>query len=596
MLKMLNGGKIFRSLVRKYKAWLKMQRQGLIAAGPPVGLPYPLPYPIKTEFPEKELTVKGKLELLPPKEPELEGIEIPAFTMRKVSKAGLEEGEEITTYETTYSLIPEKPSRGEPIFAYTQIGWNAQKGCYEYRLSEPTLTPKLSELFVRVKGWLEEKLDVDLTKLKKKEASDYLHNQTSKLLDYFGIKLTESEKQTIFYYIDRDFLGFGVIEPLIRDPEIEDISCDGIGIPIYIFHRNPILSSIPTNIVFETADDLDTYLVRLAQLCGQAISVNDPLLSGTLSDGSRVQGTLATDIARRGSNFTIRKFTKYPFTPTHLIKYGTADIKTLAFLWLAIDYGCSVLVSGGTATGKTVFLNVISLFIKPEVKVVSIEDTAELKLPHPHWVPHVARVPIATEVGRRKGEVDLFDLLKESMRQRPDYIILGEVRGKEAYVLFQQMATGHPSLATIHADSLEKLTDRMITPPISLPPSLLESLDLILFLTKMKYKGKYVRKVESVYEIVGFDLEKKRIKSNLIFEWDPKVDKIITKNKSTILKKIVKKTGLTEKKMIDELQRRMAVLNWLDEKNITDYRDVARVINLYYDFPDQVMDVITGEI
>jgi flagellar protein FlaI len=205
-------------------------------------------------------------------------------------------------------------------------------------------------------------------------------------------------------------------------------------------------------------------------------------------------------------------------------------------------------------------------------------------------------VPIATEVGKRKGEVDLFDLLKESMRQRPDYIILGEVRGKEAYVLFQQMATGHPSLATIHADSLDKLTDRMTTPPISLPPSLLESLDLIIFLTKMKYKGKYVRKVESLYEVLRFDVDKKRLKSNLIFEWDPQVDEIITKNKSTLLKKIVKKTGLTEKKIIDELQRRMAVLNWLAEKNIMDYRDVARVINLYYDFPDQVMNVIIGEI
>ena len=592
---MFSGRKVFRGFVRKYRAWLKMQRAGLIPAGPPFPMMGP-PYPVKTELSEKELKVKGELELKPPKEPELEGIEIPAFSVGKVSKAGLEEGEEVTTFETTYPLIPERPTKGEPILAYTKIGWEPQKGCYLYQVTQPTLSPKLSELLVRIKGWLEEKLDVDLTKLKKKEASDYLRAQTLKLLDYFGIKLTETEKHTLFYYIDRDFFGFGVVEPLMRDSEIEDISCDGVGIPIYVFHRNPILGSIPTNIVFETTDDLDTYLVRLAQLCGQAVSVNDPLLSGTLSDGSRVQGTLATDIARRGSNFTIRKFTKYPFTPTHLIKYETVDVKTLALLWLAIDYGMSVLVSGGTATGKTVFLNVISLFIKPEVKVVSIEDTAELKLPHSHWVPHVARVPIATEVGKRKGEVDLFDLLKESMRQRPDYIILGEVRGKEAYVLFQQMATGHPSLATIHADSLERLTDRMITPPISLPASLMETLDLIVFLTKMKYRGKYVRKVESVYEVVGFDLKNKRLKSNLIFEWDPKVDKIITKNKSMILKKIVKKTGLSEKKMIDELQRRMAVLNWLEVRNIMDYRDIARVINLYYDFPDQVMDVITGEI
>jgi flagellar protein FlaI len=205
-------------------------------------------------------------------------------------------------------------------------------------------------------------------------------------------------------------------------------------------------------------------------------------------------------------------------------------------------------------------------------------------------------VPIATEEGKRRGEVDLFDLLKESMRQRPDYIILGEVRGKEAYVLFQQMATGHPSLATIHADSLEKLINRMITPPISLPPSLLETLDVIIFLTNMRYKGKYARKVGSVYEVTGYDFKKKQINTNLLFEWDPSVDKINTKNKSVILKKIVKKTGLTEKKVVNEFERRMAVLEWLQMRNITDFRNVTQVFNLYYTFPEKVLDIITGEL
>jgi len=588
---MINGRIIFKKLVKGYRSLLKKRTEAI-----PEGVPKGKPIPVTAEFSRKPLEVTGALTLLPPKKPELEGIEIPTFKTRMVTKAGIEEGIEVEAFGITYPLIPERPLRGQPIFAYAQIGWNTQKSSYEYRVVQPILSPKMKKLFIKVKRLLEEKLDVDLTRLKVVEARDYLHKQTTKLLDYFRIKLSETEKQILSYYIDRDFLGLSVIEPLIRDSEIEDISCDGVGIPIFVFHRNPILGSVPTNIIFNTGEELDSYLVRLAQLCGQAISITDPLLGGTLPDGSRIQGTLATDIARRGSNFSIRKFTKYPFTPTHLLKYETVDVKTLALLWLAIDYGCSVLVSGGTATGKTVFLNVLSLFIKPEMKIVSIEDTAELKLPHPHWVPHVARVPIATEVGKRMGEVDLFDLLKESMRQRPDYIILGEVRGKEAYVLFQQMATGHPSLATIHADSLGKLIDRMITPPINLPPSLLENLDLIVFLTKMRYKGRYVRKVQSVYEVVGYDFKKKRIETNLIFEWDPHVDKIITKNKSVILKKIVKKTGLTEKKLINEMERRMAILYWLQERNIIDYRDVSQVINLYYDFPEKVLDIITGEI
>jgi flagellar protein FlaI len=513
-----------------------------------------------------------------------------------VTKTGLEEERIEKTFETTYSLIPEKPMKGQPIFAYTQIKWNPQNNRYEYLVYQPKLSEETKRLFFKIKTLLEEKLDVDLNKLKESEARNYLTKQTSDIMDYFRINLTETEKQILSYYIDRDFLGLGAIEPLMRDQEIEDISCDGIGIPIFVFHRNPLLGSMPTNIIFNSGEELDSYLIRLAQLCGKAVSVIDPLLEGALPDGSRIQGTLATDIARRGSNFSIRKFTKFPFTPTHLIKYGTVDVRTLAYLWLVIDYGCSVLVSGGTATGKTVFLNVLSLFIKPEMKIVSIEDTAELKLPHSHWVPHVARVAIATEEGRRRGEVDLFDLLKESMRQRPDYIILGEVRGKEAYVLFQQMATGHPSLATIHADSLEKLINRMITPPISLPPSLLETLDLIVFLTNMRYKGKYARKVESVYEVTGYDFKKKQINTNMIFEWDPAEDKINTKNKSVVLKKIAKKTGLSDKKIVNEFHRRMAVLQWLKERSITDFRSVTQVLNLYYSFPERVVDIITGEI
>jgi flagellar protein FlaI len=584
---MIKGTHVFRKLVKGYRR-LSEKQMPTIPMGQQV--------PISATFPEKPLEVTGALRLLPPEEKELAGIEIPDFKSKKVTKLGLGEEEEFKSFTISYSLIPDRPSKYEPVSAYAHIGWDERRGSYMYNVIQPTMTPKMKQLFTKVKRLLEEKLDVDFTKLKRTEAKDYLHKQSLQLLDYFGIQLTDDERKVLSYYIDRDFLGMGVIEPLIHDPDIEDISCDGVGIPLFVFHRNPLLGSVPTNLIFYSSDELDSYLVRLAQLCGQAISVIDPLLNGTLPDGSRIQGTLATDIARRGSNFSIRKFTKFPFTPTQILQYRTADIKTLAFLWFAIDYGCSVLVSGGTATGKTVFLNVLSLFIKPEMKIISIEDTAELKLPHPHWVPSVARVPISTETGKRRGEVDLFDLLKESLRQRPDYIILGEVRGKEAYVLFQQMATGHPSLATMHADTLEKLTNRLITPPISLPPSLLENLDVIVFLTMMKYKGKYVRKVKSVYEVVRYDIKEKMIKTNKIFQWDAINDKTKIMNKSVILHKIMERSGLTEKTVIEELKRRMLLLYWLQEKNIIDYRDVVKVTNLYYDFPERTIDIISGEV
>ncbi|HDJ96523.1 MAG TPA: hypothetical protein ENG45_00435 [Candidatus Aenigmarchaeota archaeon] len=397
----------------------------------------------------------------------------------------------------------------------------------------------------------------------------------------------------MLYYIDRDFVGLGKIEAIMHDKDIEDISCDGVGIPIFVFHRDPKLGSLVTNVKFDNAEELNTFVIRLAQLCGKSVSVTSPILDGSLPDGSRVQATLATDIARRGSNFTIRKFTKEPLTPTHVLNWGTIDVKALAYLWLAVDYGCSIMISGGTATGKTSFLNILSLFIRPENKIVSIEDTPELKLPHPHWVPQIARTPIAAEGSK---EVDMFTLLKESLRQRPDYIIVGEVRGKEAYVLFQQMATGHPALATMHSDSLDKLVDRLTTPPISLPASLIQNLDIIIFLIKARYRGKFIRRVKEILEMVKFDEKRNKPIVNKIFEWNSFKDRIEVKGKSLVLKKIKEKFGFRENELREELKRRMLVLKWMQERNLTDYRDVSRVINFYYNFPERTIAVISGGV
>jgi len=543
------------------------------------------------------IEIKGTVDVKKAEETKpfvLEGIEIPEFTSKKVSVRGV--AEETSKLLISYPLIPEKPAKDEPVLAYSKIMWNETNNRYEYTVVEPEMSEKLKQVFNKLKDLIEEKLDIDFTKIKVAEARDYLHNQASELLKYFGLNLTESEKKIIEYYIDRDFLGLGVIEPLMHDSEIEDISCDGINIPVFVFHRNPQIGSVATNIVFKDADELDAQLIRFAQLCGQSISVLDPILDGTLPDGSRIQGTLGTDIAKRGSNFTIRKFSRSPLTPVNVLNSEMMDIKTLAFLWMAVDYGSSVLLAGGTATGKTTLLNLLSLFIRPEMKIVSIEDTGEILLPHPHWVSHVARVPIASEAGRLKGEVDLFDLLKESLRQRPDYIIVGEVRGKEAYVLFQQMATGHYSLATIHAESMDKLIDRLITPPIQLPPSLIESLDLVIFLTSSKYRGKFVRKIKSINEIVGFNYSENRPIFKEIIKWNSEDDKFEVVNKSSVLEKIRKRFGMKESQIIEELKRRMVILYWMKEKGITDYRDVAKVFNLYYSYPEKVIEIVSGEI
>jgi flagellar protein FlaI len=519
-----------------------------------------------------------------------EGLEIPTET----KKVKLSKKEEIGIKKEpiVYPLIPKSPKKGEKIFAYARIFWDEKNSRYVYEVVEPPLSPKLKELMNKLKELLEQKLEVDFSKLGATEAREYIKGQVSNLLQYFKVQITPEEREILDYYINRDFIGLGRIEPLMQDPNIEDISCDGVNLPLFVYHRDPTLGSIVTNVVFPSSEELDSFIIRLAQLCGKAISVAEPLVDGTLPDGSRLQATLATDIARKGSNFTIRKFTEEPLTPVHLMNYGTVDAKTLAFLWLAVDYGRSILISGGTATGKTSLLNVLSLFIRPEKKIVSIEDTAEIRLPHPHWVPTVAR----TVIGKgERGEIDLFDLLRESLRQRPDYIVVGEVRGREAYILFQQISTGHPSLATIHAEDMNKLFDRLTTQPIALPPALVASLDLIVFLARARYREKFVRRVSEVVEVVGFDFETQRPIVNTVLKWNSFTDKFDVQGKSVTLKKISKAFGIPEQEIVDELQRRMLVLEWMKKRNITDYRSVYQVINLYYTSPNRVLAVAMGE-
>ena len=524
------------------------------------------------------------------------GFEIPPFLLEeaRIGRVMKEEVEQ-QKISLTYPLIPKKPAKGEPIFAYAKISWDAENNRNFYQLVEPEISDKLKDLLKKIKDLLEEKLDIDFSKLKKMEAVSYIHKNVDELLEYFNFKIGEDEKKILHYYIDKDFIGLGKIEPLLSDDGIEDISCDGTGIPIFVFHRNPALDSVVTNISFDDAEELDSFIRKLSQLCGKSISVTSPLVEGSLPDGSRVQATLATDIARRGSNFTIRKFTEEPLTPTHLLIYHTLDVKILAYLWMAVDYGRNILVSGGTASGKTSLMNVLSLFIRPEKKIVSIEDTPELKLPHPHWVPTVARTVVAEE-GRKMGEVDLFDLLKESLRQRPDYIVVGEVRGKEAFVLFQEMATGHPSLSTIHAENMPRLIDRLTTPPIALPAGLVQSLDVVTFLLRVRYKDRHVRRVNEVIEMVGLDNQTKTPITNLLFKWNPVNDNFEIAGKSVLLKKISEMTGLNEQQLKDELERRMFVLNWMKEKNIVNYKDVFTVLNMYYTYPERVLSSIKGEI
>ena len=251
--------------------------------------------------------------------------------------------------------------------------------------------------------------------------------------------------------------------------------------------------NIKTTLVYKDLERLASFVEKLAQRAGRYVSYAQPILDGTLTDGSRVNATYTKDITSRGPTFTIRKFTKVPWTPVKLISLNSMSPEMLAYFWILIENKSSILVVGGTASGKTTILNALAFFIPPEARVVSIEDTREINLPRENWLPAVAR----TSVGK-VGEIDLFGLLKSSFRQNPDYLIVGEIRGKEAFVLFQGMASGHASLSTMHADSVDTLIRRLETPPISLSPTLVNSLDCVAIATHAIVGRKETRKLWSI--------------------------------------------------------------------------------------------------
>ncbi len=495
--------------------------------------------------------------------------------------------EEMKVIDVKYPLIPKEPKKGDRIFAYAHIVFDSAINELVYYVVEPQLDARNKLVLNDIKEFVQEKLDVDFAQVRKSDAVGYISEIFDRAIKYFKVK---NDIETLKYYVIRDFIGMEVLEPLMQDKNIEDVSCDGVNIPIYVYHRDPKLGSLRTNIMFTKRDELDSFVNKLSERCGKIISIARPLLDGTLPDGSRMQATLGSDIARHGSNFTIRMFTEKPLTPADMVDFGTVDLKVLSYLWFLIEHDSSILISGGTASGKTSLLNVLSLFIKPQLKIVSIEDTAELKLPHSHWVPEVARTSISEE-----GKVDMFELLKESLRQRPDYIIVGEVRGKEAYVLFQQMAVGHAGLSTIHAENLPKLMDRLTTQPIALPGSLIQNLDAIIFIRRVKRGRLYSRRVSQVIEILGYNNRKKAPIINESIRWDPRNDSFVSINKSAILRKIADATGMTDIDIKREINERAKVLKWVVDHNVRDYRQFASIINLYYLSPEFLLTKIGGE-
>jgi len=512
------------------------------------------------------------------------------LTMKEsVSKASTEEK---TTVEITLKEEAKRPTafrEAYPIqepYVYAAIIKDPDTQKIRYEVIEPTLHKEEEGQLREVKAFLIEEVDVNLKEIETKEkAENYLKEQTKKTIRKHRIKVPPEAIDKLTYYIIRDFIGYGKIDPLMKDHLIEDISADGVNIPIYIWHR--MYESLPTNIIFKDEAELDSFTIRMAYLSGKNISIASPILDSSLPDGSRVQLTYGNEITRRGSTFTIRRFRVDPLTISDLIAFKTISSEMAAYLWYVVENRASVLVAGGVASGKTTMLNCLSMFIKPEMKVVSVEDTQELNLPHENWIPSVVRLGFGHE-DKKSGTITLFDLLKAAVRQRPDYIIVGEVRGEEAYTLFQAMATGHLGMCTMHAESVEAVVNRLESEPMNIPKPLIAMTNVIMVMARTEIDGKPARRVNNTTEVLGLDPKSRDIATDEVFHWNPKFDRFSGSDHSVLLEKQMKKLEIDEEAVKRELNRRQTVLDWMTSKGIRRYTEVATVIREYYANSDRV--------
>src|SRR5881296_1291205 len=427
-------------------------------------------------------------------------------------------------------------------YTYSRVVYDHDRSEYVYEVWEPQLNADEKEFLDMIKDSLNRTLEYEWDKMAEKDKKEYLQEAVDSFIKSRGLRLAPAAKDKIVYYIIRDFVGYGPVDVLMSDLSIEDFSCYCIVIPFFIFHQK--FESIKTSVIFDDEDALNSFTVMLGQRCGKQISVANPILDGTSVEGHRVQATYSKEVTTRGSSFTIRRYKEKPFTPVELVKFGTASAEMVAYLWVAVENGKSMMVCGGTAG----------------------------------------------------GEIDMYDLVRAALRQRPNYIVVGEVRGKETYTMFQAMATGHPTMSTMHADSVKSMVNRLENPPINTPRILLTALNFVVIQTHARIGDSIVRRIKQVVELVGFEPETNELITNTVYEWDAATDTFVYKGHSFLFDEIMEMKNMTHEEMEAEFQRRVDIINYMLQKSMLDFREIARLVVQYYQYPEETAKRVREEM
>ncbi len=475
---------------------------------------------------------------------------------------------------------------GDPIFIHLSRGGDVSENI-KYKVIMPELSKDEKEHYdaiidriieiahtAKIPTTLEELQEVlvglynDVVHIKKTaEKPSFLNTLGKKIV------ITEDQYHNIMFNLIKDRLGYGMLEPILRDMYIEDISCVGVG-SIWIIHK--IFGSIESDVIFENDIELNKYIVESSERVERPVSEASPIVDAIMPDGSRVNYIYSRKISLGGSSFTIRKFNENPVSFPMLVGWNTWSAEMAAYLWLCAENGISMFVCGETASGKTTTLNALAAFIPFDMKVYTVENTPEITLPHPIWQHLVTR-----ESGE-KTDVTMFDLLLASLRSRPDYIIVGEIRGKEANITFQAMQTGHPVISTFHAGSVHSMIQRLTGDPINIPIAFIDNLNIVLIQSAVYVRGKVERRVLSITEIINYNDEVGKVLTKEVFHWDSGKDVHSFRglyNSFVMEQKIAHHLGLADPRDIYNIMKRRAkIVQKIIDNNIMDYFEVVKIL------------------